>query len=478
MRQPKYLHSTWGLYVKDAETGEVIHDLNSDQMFLPASTTKLFSVAALLHAYGDDFRFKTPVFALGSVEKEVLYGNLILVAQGDLTFGGRQDNRSDSIAFTDLDHTIANNVPGVTLTKQNPLNALNALAKQIKDKGIKEIDGDVLIDDRLFQIDQKRDTVLSPIMINENLIDIVLNPSEVDKNAELMWRPQVPGYNVSNEVKTVSKDQPMRIEVSADALGRNILVRGTIPIGQKDVVRTFSITDPNHFARSAFIQALQNQGIAVRIKASKLPAQNAFHGVLPIAVWISPPLSEYAKLILKVSHNLGANLIPLLLAVRNGQKTFAEGMQDLGKFVMDEVKLPRDAFVFIDGAGGDENRLTPQAELHLLQYMIKCPAGQFRAFFDALPIMGVDGSLADFAKGTAAAGKVRAKTGTGVSFNIAANQFFLTTQALAGYIEGRNGHLLEFMVVVNNGSMPAIVDIFPIFEDQSQIAAFIYDSVK
>ncbi len=477
MQQAKYEHASWGLYVKDAETGKVIYELDSDKMFLPASTTKLFSVAALLHAYGDDYRYKTPVYAIGQIENGLLKGDLILVAQGDLTMGGRQEG-PDKIAFTKLDHIIANEVPGVILTKQDPLYGLNELAKQIHNKGIKEIDGNVFIDDRLFEIENKRGMTLSPMMLNENLIDLVINPSEVGKAATLTWRPQVQGYIVANQVSTVAKDKPLEIQITSDNEGRKIIVSGTIPIDQKDVVRTFSIKDPNHFARSAFIQALRSRGISVNIdekKNSQIYPKATFSDIEPIAVWISPPLSEYAKLILKVSHNLGADLIPLLLAVRQGKTTFAEGMQELGNFVINDVKVSRNAFVFIDGAGGDENRLTPKAEVQLLEYIKKLPSAQFKNFYNALPILGVDGSLEDFGKNTGAVGKVRAKTGTGVSFNLAANQFFLTTQTLAGYIEGKNGRLIEFMVAVNNGAMPTINDIFPIFEDLSAITGVIYN---
>ena len=43
-----------GLHVADRATGEVIYDLNGAAMFITASTTKLFSAAAELNAYGPD----------------------------------------------------------------------------------------------------------------------------------------------------------------------------------------------------------------------------------------------------------------------------------------------------------------------------------------------------------------------------------------------------------------------------------------
>ncbi|CUI15836.1 putative serine-type D-Ala-D-Ala carboxypeptidase [Candidatus Protochlamydia naegleriophila] len=476
MQKPKYKYANWGILARDAATGQILLDHQSDHLMLPASTTKLFSVAALMHTYGEDYRFRTPVFATGPIEDGVLKGDLILVGQGDLVMGGRYLN-AHTIAFTPLDHTIANNVPGVVLTKEDPLLALNALAKEIRQKGIKQIEGRVMVDDRLFETTEKRGVVISPMMINENLIDLVINPSDLGREASVDWRPFVHGYSVISEVKTVAKGEPLNIEMSAEGDGKTIVVKGTIPIDQKDLVRTFNVQNPALFAGDAFIQALQAQGIAVNgdEKGSILPAEHFFSNQEPLAVWTSAPLSEYAKLILKVSHNIGADLIPMLLAVRKKEKTFEQGMLELGKFVKEEVKLSPGSYVFLDGAGGDDNRLTPQAEVELLHYLQKWPKKAFQKFYDALPILGVDGSLSNYAKDTPAVGKVRAKTGTGISFNLATQQLFLTTQTLAGYVEGQNGNLIEFMISVNNGQLPTIDDIFPIFEEISQMAVQIYD---
>lgn len=474
MLQTKYEHSLWGLYVKDLQTGKIYFDVNSSKFFSPASTTKLFSIAALINAFGDDFRFKTPVFAVGNFKDGSLKGNLILVARGDLTMGGRQPN-PNQIAFTKLDHIIANEVPGVILTKEDPLHGINDLANQVYQNGIREIIGDVQIDDSLFETTYKRGMIISPIMINENLIDIVINPSFEGQTAKLSWRPQVPGYTVDNQVKTVAKDGELDLKITSDEIGHQISIQGSIPLGQHDIVRTFSIKDPKEFARSAFIKALENKGIKITFAQEKAIDVKERQQV---ALWTSPPLSEYAKLILKVSHNLGADLVPLLLASAKGKKSFEEGMRMLGDFVINDVKISEEAFVFGDAAGGNENRLTPQAEVQLLEYLQKQSPKRFKYFSDALPVLGVDGSLEDFAKNTEAAGKVRAKPGTGVGFNAATAKFFLITQALSGYIEGKNGHLFAYMLVVNNGQMPAINDIFSIFEDEGQLSNLIYKATE
>jgi len=463
MEQSRYQHSLWGIYVKNDATGEVIYDLNSQKMFLPASTTKMFSVSALLFAYGNNYRFKTPLYAVGDTNNGRFTGQLILVGQGDLVLGGR-DLGDDTIEFTDRDHIIANAIPGVVLTKADPLKGIRSLARQIKEKGIDTIDGDVQIDNSLFEAVSKRGMILSPVMLNENLIDITLRPTLTGERVNLQWRPQVQGFSIKNEVVTGSK---LDVDMTADENGQNIIVKGTIPSNQGDIIRTFSVKDPQQFVRLALIQAIREQGITFNIK--KGPRITSYPSD-PIAIHTSAPLSEYAKLILKVSHNLGADLVPLLLAVKNHEKTFDEGMLLLGRYVTDQLKVPSDSFVFLDAAGGDENRVTPFSEVLLLDKQ-----SRNKVFTESLPVLGVDGSLADFAQTVEAAGKVRAKTGTGVTMNLATGTYFSTTHTLAGYVDGKNGEKLSFMLGVNNVESPTIDSVLKIAEDLALISAELYN---
>src|SRR5919198_563182 len=75
----------------------------------PASVTKLYTCAAALVEMGADHRFETPVYRRGPLRGGRLEGDLILVAQGDLTVGGRTDP-GGKMAFKDDDHIYANGV--------------------------------------------------------------------------------------------------------------------------------------------------------------------------------------------------------------------------------------------------------------------------------------------------------------------------------------------------------------------------------
>ena len=86
---PDYKQAHWGLLVVDSKSGETIYAHNPDHLFFPASTTKLYSCSAALAALGADYRFETSVYRRGALKEGRLQGDLILVAQGDLTMGGR-----------------------------------------------------------------------------------------------------------------------------------------------------------------------------------------------------------------------------------------------------------------------------------------------------------------------------------------------------------------------------------------------------
>ena len=85
-----YRHGQWGMLVVDKESGSVVFERNADELFCPASVTKLFTTATALNQFGAEYRFETPVVHTGAIDKNgKLDGNLILVARGDLCLGGR-----------------------------------------------------------------------------------------------------------------------------------------------------------------------------------------------------------------------------------------------------------------------------------------------------------------------------------------------------------------------------------------------------
>src|SRR4051794_13934831 len=56
----RYASGRWGVLAVEADTGKAVYARNAEQLFAPASVTKLFSCAAALVALGADHRFETP----------------------------------------------------------------------------------------------------------------------------------------------------------------------------------------------------------------------------------------------------------------------------------------------------------------------------------------------------------------------------------------------------------------------------------
>ena len=173
LAQPHFKTAHWGYLFVDLTSGEVVLERNPEKLFVPASTTKLFSTAAALDALGGDYRFHTPLYRRGKVnDKGELEGDLILVASGDLTFGGRTTEKGE-IAFQDSDHIYANWMPDSRLTTEDPLAGIEELARQVAASKIRKVSGDVLIDDRLFQHTEGSGSgpqKITPIIVNDNVL--------------------------------------------------------------------------------------------------------------------------------------------------------------------------------------------------------------------------------------------------------------------------------------------------------------------
>ncbi|MFO0910628.1 MAG: D-alanyl-D-alanine carboxypeptidase/D-alanyl-D-alanine-endopeptidase [Isosphaeraceae bacterium] len=452
-----YANGHWGLLVIDAKTGATVYERNADHLFRPASVTKLYSTSAAWVELGPDHRFKTPIVRRGQIrEGGRLAGDLILVAQGDFSLGGRSGT-DGTLQFVDDDHTYANGKPHSGITTTNPLAGLEELAQGVSSAGIKEIDGDVKVDARLFEETGSTGSGpsrVSPIMVNDNLIDVILTPGvRAGEPASVKLVPETRYMEADVQVDTVAADQPPAITIHT-AGPRRFAVRGKLPVGHRPVLKVVEVDDPASFARTLLIEALSRRGI--RVKGSPL-ADNAMEGLpsraevmaLPrIAEHVSAPLSESIRVILKVSHNLHASTLPLLLAVKHGEKTQAEGLKVEGR-VLRALGVHETAVSFGGGAGGARADLaTPRATVTLLQGMARRP--DFARYEAALPVLGRDGTLVRSVSATSPArGKVRAKTGTYWVDNGLDGQAILTSKALAGYLDTASGRRLTFAFFVN-----------------------------
>ncbi|MFF1907352.1 D-alanyl-D-alanine carboxypeptidase/D-alanyl-D-alanine-endopeptidase [Kitasatospora sp. NPDC058218] len=482
MAKPAYQYAQWGLLEIDDETGEVIHSQFPDQFFIPGSTAKLVSVSATWHALGGDHRFTTPVQAVGDRDGSALDGSLVVVAQGDLTMGGRT-KPDGSVAYTPIDHTYANDVPGATLTPENPLAGLDEIAGQVRDSGITEVRGDVAVDSRLFTSFPELDPSPTPLIINDNVIDLLSTATTPGQPAQLSWRPQVAPYQVESTVQTVAAGGPTDIAVSASPDGTRISLSGTIAADAQPTLRISAVQDPAAFGRTALIEALARAGVTVTAPPTGpnpdhlVPA--SYDGTQRVAAYVSPVYAQYAKLILKVSHNLGANLGICLMAVTAGSHQCADGFPVLTDFLR-QAGIDPSQVQLLDGRGGNPvDRVTPRVENQILHYWQG--TSEATRFRDAQPILGVDGLLAFVCEGCPTCpgkGKVWAKTGTVAGFDAVNQRVAVGADTIGGYLDAGHGRLHTFYLAVNGASAPDIEGVIQIGNDLARIAGLLQEQAE
>ena len=473
MKRPLFKGSSFGILVTELETGKVVYAHRPLALQAPASTTKLVSCGGALGILGEDFRFRTKVVRTGDLEEGSVNGDLVLVASGDPNLSQRP-NEKGRLQFVNRDHSYAG-FSEADLVPGDPLKILREIARNIAARGVREVKGDIVVDDGLFK--EANDSFVgsfSAICINDNLVDFVISPgARPGTSAQVTWQPSLDPVKVRIEAKTVEKAGRRRLWVENTSGPASFVVKGTIPAGSSPTVRICKFSNPALAAAHLFAAVLKKEGILVKGKPQQATFGPAvYRDYEVVAQHISPPFSEAVRVCLKVSHNLHATMFPVLVGALHGKR--GDRVAGYGKIREFFAKggLAVDSVLLQSGSGGGRSdSLSARFLVDLLQFMAR--RKDFSHFFDALPIGGIDGTISGRFKGSPLWGRVRAKTGTLVykgSFN---DQWIYLSKALAGYIDLRSdkrpNDMLCFSILIANTVSPdrsrAVKDLFNAQED-------------
>jgi len=487
MSRPEFAHANFGIKFVALDSGKVLYAHNSDKLFVPASTTKLLTEGTVLAKLGADYRFHTRVYHTGKIDsKGKLKGDLILVASGDPNLSNRI--RPDgTLAFVDEDHSYS----GPAL-EGDPLTIIRQLAADVAAKGIRKIEGRVLVDASLFP-DGPREggtgVVMSAIMVNDNVIDLTVTPgAKAGEPATVISKPQTTYIKFSGRPTTGAADSKPNIEVSEPTSNPDgtvsAVVSGSVPLGSQPVTAAFAVPSPTNFAQTVFSEALGAAGISIKApKHSDAPdfasLAKTYIPENQITEHVSLPLAEEVKVTLKVSQNLHAGMGPYLLGTlvaKNSKDPLHAGFTVEHDFLRD-AKLDLSGISQGDGAGGDwADLFSPDFVCQYLTYWTT--RTDYQAFFHGLPILGKDGTLAKIQTTNPGAGHVFAKTGTFGSENRINENLMLNGKGLAGYVITTKGQKLVFAAYVNHVSLPLDPDSAQSVAGQAlgEIAAAAYDA--
>jgi len=443
------------------------------------------TMGSALQLLGADYRFHTRVYRTGDLGADgTLHGDLVLVASGDPNLSGRI-RPGDTLAFENVDHTYggadSHGLDG------DPLGVVRELAGLVSARGVKRIEGRVIVDASLYaegQRDGGTGFVISPIMVNDNAIDVIVTPSRQEGGAPaLEISPQTSYVRFVNRTVTGKAGTPADVRVSSDVAGgdgsRTVTLGGNVPADARPSMVAYRVPEPARFAEIALTDMLHERGIVAsarqyedKVDAAALAPRYSAERL--VGEHVSPPFAEEVKVTLKVSHNLHASATPFLLGALGGQKgTAASGFERIRKF-LEATGADVSGASQSDGAGADAH-FTPAFMVGYLAYMATRPDA--RIFHDALPILGTDGTLWNIQVKTPAAGHVYAKTGTYQVRDLLHNAVMVTGKGLAGYLTTAGGQHLAFAIYVNNVEVSDAASVTPLVgEALGAMAAAAFDA--
>lgn len=376
-------------------TGTPVYEHNPLLPVLPASNQKLLTAFAVLNRLTPDFTYRTQLVTDARVEAGVVEGDVWLVGSGDPV-----------LATSDYALSFA--------AQPQRYTPIESLVTALQQAGVTRIRG-ALVGDASRYDDQK-------------------------------WVPAWPARFRSGSGELPSG--PL------SALNLNDGFTSYPTAGQQygGSGERVAAEVPAQAAATRFAALLAASGIAVDggVKVGTAPPTP-----IPLAFIESAPMSDLVTHMLGESDNTAAELfLKELAAVQGAQGTTALGAAAVTQ-VLTEQGFPVQGTLVADGSGlGDDNRTTCR-----LLTLVLALSSQTSSLVTGLPSAGQTGTLATRFLGTAAVGRVHAKTGT-----------LAEDSSLSGFVDTDGAGRVVFATVFNGGD-PAALEVL---EEQLAIALLAY----
>ena len=391
---------------------KVFFEYNPDKLFIPASNVKVIISAAALSLLSKNYRFKTAFYSGGEIANGIVNGGLYIKGFGDPTL---------------------------------ETNDLIYIAKQLLNRGVRHINGGIIVDDSYFGKirygrgwkEKWRGDAFSPpisaVTLNFNTFEINVSPSKLGRAPHISLNP--PGANINVINRAVTSNKKGSISAFWMAEGDTIVVKGRISPRRHLQTFELSVRNPALYTGSVFKGVLEEFGVRVdgNVRIGEVPRWSRHiytHDSVPLSLIVN----EYNKESVNV---IGENLMKTLGANFMG----APGTWEKGARVISDFLIGigiADNFRIVDGSGLSAlNRISPETLTEVLKYAY---TNQIigKEFLNSLPIAGVDGTLEKRFRRSSIQGRVFAKTG-----------YLNNVRALSGYAFTKSGEVLIFSVISN-----------------------------
>lgn len=433
--QPRFAPARWGIAVVSLDHGDMLYAHDADQLLQPASTAKLFTAALSLSTLGQDYRIPTRLLATGRLSHGRLDGSLLLYGQGNPTLG-----TASSADWAEQ------------------------LAAQAAARGLRVVRGNLIADDSYFsgpahgsgwEVDDTLSSFAVPtsaLSVGENVVKVTVSPGHSPgRPARIQLDPAAANSSVISQLQTIAAGARNDINLYREPGQSALQAFGSIAADAPAQHFELSVPDPARLAGLQLREALKRHGIRVSRSLRVLHWPQSDDALMVSSsilgeVW-SPPLGEILQRGLKRSQNLYLQNLLLSVGAREPaaapgfSSTESRGLKAMQQ-MLDQAGIAKSTVLLSEGSGLSRRDLvTPDALVRLLVYMSHQPYAE--TLRQALPIAGVDGTLAYRMRQTAAENNVHAKTGS-MSY----------VSCLAGYVTSASGEHLAFAIMLNNYDHP------------------------
>ncbi|QKZ13352.1 D-alanyl-D-alanine carboxypeptidase/D-alanyl-D-alanine-endopeptidase [Spirosoma sp. KUDC1026] len=430
---PAARFGTVALSVRRVRDGVELIGYHNQQSLSSASTLKLITTGTALAVLGPTYTYTTTLEYDGVIKDSVLTGNLYIRGTGDPSLGSwRFPNYYDLPAL------------------------LASWTDAVRAKGIRQIRGAVVGDAGLYtdlttpdswpfsDLGNYYGASLSALNINENLYRVFFKPGRAVGQAATYSRtdPLLPYLTFQNSVTTDAAKTGDQVNIYGAPFQNQRWLTGKVPLGPEFSVKG-SLPDPAYFAAYALQQTLTSQNVTISNTPVSVGGGNGVsietRGKRTIlSQHKSPTLLELAQQTNFQSINLYAEALLRTTALaldKSARSTKASINALIAYWIKKGVNL--NGFRIRDGSGlSTTGALTTDNMTGILSALGR--EKTFPQFYETIPVVGQTGTVRTLARGTAAAGKIRAKSGS-----------IEGVRAYAGYFTAADGEPMCFCVFVN-----------------------------
>lgn len=404
------------IYVEDVDTGDVLLEWLADEPRNPASTMKLLTTLVALDTLGPAYRWKTDIYALGEIKDGRLDGDLLIKGYGD---------------------------PFLVTER------IWRMLRRIRQAGIDEIGGDLLLDDSWFDVGdydpaafdrqplRAYNVAPNALLMNFKVVRYWFEPDGNGVSVHL--DPSLANLRVDNRLavrQSYCGGYQRGITVTMNDDNDEVTFSGKFPSGCRRYAMDRTVLSHNEYAYGLFRNLWTESG-----GTFDGGWKNAVVDELaePLLTFESRPLTEMITSINKHSNNVMARQVLYTLAAEtNGPPGTEAGGREVIANWLQANDLESRAIALENGAGlSRESRITARDMAALLSFGWQQP--YMPEYVASMSISGLDGTLRRrFSDQDELVGAAHLKTGS-----------LDHVAAIAGYLQARSGRRFAVVVLQN-----------------------------